>query len=342
MVPPQGTINSTKVLMKKSFLLILLILFFRFSFPEILCARGFDYKEIYKLRSPAVVLVLGLRKNGVGSSGTGSIIKKNGLVITNAHVIIDESTNRVYPHLYIYIKPDNFKGDRTIDLKYRFKANAIKYSTELDLALLKIVSSPHNLSTIPFADPNSVEIGDPVLAIGHPEQGGLWTLTTGVISTRIKNFENIKGKDVFQTETSFNKGNSGGPLINLQGNMVGINSNIARKGKNGIAITDINFSISSGVVKKWLDRVGYRVAYLGPLIQQGSEKDKGDDNFEHYPAIQQNSERKLVKKQPLEKKKRLWAKGTQLTPKRPYLSQDLLKIEEEMENMMEEMRKKFK
>jgi serine protease Do len=51
-----------------------------------------------------------------------------------------------------------------------------------------------------------------VVAIGHPEQGGLWTLTTGVISAEIDNFNGVKGKQVFHTETGLNRGNSGGPL----------------------------------------------------------------------------------------------------------------------------------
>lgn len=328
--------------MKKVFCTILLTLFSNFTSSGIVCAEVYDYKEIYKLRSPAVVLVLGLREDGVGSSGTGSIILKNGLVITNAHVVIDEDTNRVYPRLYVYIKPKKLEGDRKADLKYRFKARVIKYSNRLDLAILKIESSPQNLPIIPFANPDSVEIGDPVLAIGHPEQGGLWTLTTGVISTRIKDFENIKGKDVFQTETSFNKGNSGGPLINLRGNMVGINSNIARKGKDGIAITDVNFSISSGVVKKWLQEVGYNVGYFEPSKHKRPEKNKEHLKLENYPAISKGPEKKPSLKLPQEDKKSLWSQGTQLTPKRPYMSQDLLKIEEEMESMMKEMRKKFK
>ena len=328
--------------MKKTTYIVLLILILIHVTTGILHAESFDYKKIYQLRGPSVVVVMALRKNGVGSVGTGSVIRQDGLVITNAHVIIDDTTNLVYPNLFIYLKPEKITGDRKEDLRHRYKARVIKYSNDLDLALLKIVSPPGKLPAIPFANPDSVEIGDPVLAIGHPERGGLWTLTTGVISTRVKNFEGIQGKDVFQTETSFNRGNSGGHLINLQGEMVGINSNIARKGAGGIAITDINFSITSGVAKKWLDRTGNPVAYALPQEKAEPKSKKVELSLEEYPAIAPKPEKKSEPEQPPVERKKLWARGTQLTPKRPYRSKDLMRIENEMEDMLKKMRKKFR
>ena len=328
--------------------LFLITLIFIVTSTKPLHADGFDYKQIYKLRSPAVVVVIALDKSGDGAMGTGSVIRKDGLVITNTHVIIDESSNSIHPVLKICLKPKNFEGRRKRDLKNCYKVRAIKYSNDLDLALLKMESPPSNLPVVPFADSRSIETGDPVLAIGHPEQGGLWTLTTGVISTKIKDFEGITGKDVFQTETSFNRGNSGGPLLNLQGAMVGVNSNIARKAKDGIAITDINFSVTSAVAKKWIEGVGYKLAYLPSIDESDIEKDKADLKLERYPNIPKKQEekieqnKKLKPKQTPEKRKKLWAEGTQLTPKQPYMAKDLLKVEDEMENQMEEMKKSFR
>ena len=334
--------------MKKILGLFFITLMFIVTSAKTLYAGGFDYKQIYKLRSPAVVVVIALDESGDGAMGTGSVIQKYGLVITNAHVIIDENSKKAFPHLKVCLRPKNFEGRRKRDLKNCYKARAIKYSNDLDLALLKIETPPSNLSVIPFGDSATIETGDPVLAIGHPEQGGLWTLTTGVISTKIKNFEGIKGKDVFQTETSFNRGNSGGPLLNLQGAMVGVNSNIARKAKDGIAITDINFSVTSGVAKKWIEGVGYKLAYLDSLSKEQSEKEKADLKLERYPIIPKKPEKKIEQnkgmkpKQPAEKRKKIWAQGTQLTPKRPYMAKDLLKVEDEMESQMEEMKKSFR
>ena len=332
--------------MKRPFCILLVILINAAVTAKTLHAGSFDYKQVYKLRSSAVVVVIGLDQSGDGSLGTGSVIKNDGLVITNAHVIIDENSKKILPHLKVCLRPKNFEGSRRRDLKNCYKVRAIKYSNDLDLALLKIELPPSNLQIIPFADAGTVEIGDPVLAIGHPEQGGLWTLTTGVISTRIKDFEGIKGKDVFQTETSFNRGNSGGPLLNLQGAMVGVNSNIARKSKDGIAITDINFSITSRVAKKWVEGVGFKLAYFSIPDKAQSNNDKVDLKLERYPVIPEEPEKKPVQenkpKQSMKERKKQWAEGTRLTPKRPYMPKDLLKVEDEMESQMEEMKKSFR
>jgi serine protease Do len=103
-----------------------------------------------------------------------------------------------------------------------------------------------------------VVVGDQVYAIGHPEQGGLWSLTTGVISAFRQNYGGVPGKNLFQTDASINRGNSGGPLLDTRGNMVGINSMIARKAADGMTITDVNYSIMSSVALNWLAGLGYR------------------------------------------------------------------------------------
>jgi serine protease Do len=90
------------------------------------------------------------------------------------------------------------------------------------------------------------------VAIGHPEQGGLWTLTTGVISAEVDNFNGVKGKNVFQTETGLNRGNSGGPLLDGEGHMIGINTAIVRVAPDGLPITSISFSLKSSVATQWL------------------------------------------------------------------------------------------
>src|SRR5690606_10004393 len=137
-----------------------------------------------------------------------------------------------------------------------------------DLALLQIQNPPANLPTIHFADPEQAEIGDAVVAIGHPEQAGVWTLTTGTISTVIANFSGVQGKHVFQTEASVNRGNSGGPLLDENGNMLGINTAIARRGRDGVAITDVNFALKSSVAVTWLSGQGMGLAYAVPEKKQ--------------------------------------------------------------------------
>jgi len=222
-------------------------------------------KDVYKKAGPAVTLVLGSDDGRQGSSGTGSIITPEGKMITNAHVVLNHD-GKPYKMIYIYLKPPVITGDNTKDLVNRYNGKVVAYSPpdELDLALIQIQGAPAKLPTVNFANPNNVEVGDEVVAIGHPEQGGLWTLTSGTVSTVIANFNGVKGKDVFQTEASVNRGNSGGPLLDDQGNMVGINTMIARQAPDGLTITSVNFALKSSVAVNWLAGQGMGLAYARP------------------------------------------------------------------------------
>ena len=210
--------------------------------------RDFNPKKIYQRASKAVVLITAFnRGQRYSSNGTGSIISEDGLILTNAHVIFNDKRKKPYDAIRVFLKPERVTGNLKKDTSLKFQATLVHYSNRLDLAILKIqgLKFSNSLPLLELSDLSRTSIGDPVLAIGHPEQGGLWTLTTGTISSLIENFDGTRGKDVFQTETSINKGNSGGPLIDQYGHIVGINSMIARKGKSGITITDVNFSIKS-------------------------------------------------------------------------------------------------
>lgn len=207
-------------------------------------------RDIYKSYGPAVVLVFATDGSAQGSAGTGSVITADGQVITNAHVIANEG--RPYKKLFVYFKPEKLTGSMKDDLQHRYEAQLVDLDKDLDLALLKIKAPPKGMVIMPVADPDNVEIGDPVVAIGHPETAGLWTMTTGMVSSVVKDFQGVPGKDIFQTDASINRGNSGGPLINEFGQMIGINTSISRRAADGLAITGINFSLKSSVPVKWL------------------------------------------------------------------------------------------
>jgi len=209
-------------------------------------------RDIYKAYAGSVVLVFATDGSARGSAGTGSIISESGHVLTNAHVIAPNQ--RRAAKTFVYLKPERLRGSSKFDLKDRRAATILDLDHDLDLALLKIVDGPVDRPAIPLADSADVEVGEPVVAIGHPETGGLWTLTTGSVSTVIADFQGIDGKDVFQTEASVNRGNSGGPLLNAYGQLVGVNTSISRKASDGLAITDINFSLKASVAKAWMKR----------------------------------------------------------------------------------------
>jgi serine protease Do len=225
--------------------------------PGVGLAGDLTPREIYERSSPAVVMIIGYSNSGQwGKGGTGSIIHQDGLVLTNAHVVIEEHTGKAYPRLTIYLKPDRVTGDPKVDLSRGSKARVLAFSPSLDLALLKLDGVPGPLPVLELDDSDKTEIGDRVVAIGHPEQGGLWTLTTGTISAEFENFNATKGKSVFQTETGLNRGNSGGPLLDTDGRIIGVNTAIVRVAPDGQPITSISFSLKSNVAKRWLREQG--------------------------------------------------------------------------------------
>lgn len=227
---------------------VFLLLIGCFIIPQ-LNAKEINYKTLYGETSPAVVLVLGSDDKYV-SKGTGSIIDRSGLVLTNTHVVMKGQA--VWKRLFIYLKPQKITGNLRKDLKKGFVGKVLSVKPEYDLALVQIVNPPHNLSVLPLSDLSNVGIGEPTVAIGHPGGGAPWTLTTGKISASWGDYKNISGWDVFQTETSLNPGNSGGPLIDGSGAIIGINTFIVRKGNEGLALTGLNFAVKTTVARKWI------------------------------------------------------------------------------------------
>ena len=230
--------------------------------PVLLCnAADLTPRQIYERAAPGVVVVIGTEEQGKGSTGTGAIIQEDGLVFTNAHVVMNKETNRPFSQLLVVLKPDRVVGRPDQDYAKRFKARAVAINRELDLAALRFDAGNSKLRVLPMSNPDRLQIGDWVAAIGHPEQGGLWTYTTGVVSAEFEDFQNTKGKHVFQTEIGMNRGNSGGPLLDVNGHVVGINTSIARLAPDGLPITSISFSVKSSVLKQWLGEQGITLAY---------------------------------------------------------------------------------
>jgi len=241
--------------------LILIITALLFSVTPVLAQSGFPAVEVYKGTSKGVVLIVSQINKKSSMAGAGSFINDRGYVITNAHVVVDRQGHKPYPVIRVFTKPDELTGDLERDLTARYKAEVVAFNTDLDLALLKVEDYPRDVPVIKLANPKDISIGEEVVAIGHPEQGGLWSLTYGRISGQMANQSNVKGKDVFQTDTSVNRGNSGGPLLDRRGYMVGVNTNIARLAADNMPITGVNFALKASVVKKWVGTQGMTIAY---------------------------------------------------------------------------------
>ncbi|MEO5954653.1 MAG: trypsin-like peptidase domain-containing protein [Nitrospiraceae bacterium] len=106
---------------------------------QVAFGKDLSPREIYEQASPAVVMVMGYAEGGrKGSGGTGSIIQSDGLVLTNAHVVIEEQTGKPFARLSVFLKPTRVTGDSKSDLSRMVRAKVVVYSQPLDLALLKL------------------------------------------------------------------------------------------------------------------------------------------------------------------------------------------------------------
>ncbi len=221
--------------------------------PTLLMADSLTPRQLYAYAAPGTVFILSTSHvPGDGEMGTGIVVDPSGLVLTNAHVVMDERSGHPYAMVEVMLKPAHLSGVPAQDLTQRFSATIEHVDSTLDLAVLQVQSGVSFPVVLALGNSDQAGIGEAVVAIGHPEKGGLWTLTTGVISSTFDAYGGVEGKHVFQTETSLNRGNSGGPLLNPSGHVVGINTAVARVADDGMPITDISFAIKSNVARHWL------------------------------------------------------------------------------------------
>lgn len=220
-------------------------------------------RRIYAKAAPSVVLIVCAEQGGTGELGSGSVIDGEGHVLTNAHVVIRDSSGEPWSTIRVYLKPVKVTGDAKRDLVNPITAKVVSFDRSLDLAVLELEERP-KAPALALGDPEDVVVGDRVAAIGHPEQGGLWTLTTGVVSTVVANLGGVSGKNAFQTDASINRGNSGGPLLNGNGDIIGVNTLMSRKAADGLAITAVNFAVRADVARGWIAKAVAKVAFAKP------------------------------------------------------------------------------
>ncbi len=165
-------------------------------------SAGEDFSGIIEDSIPSVVII-----RTDSGQGTGFVITNDGYVVTNAHVLADESG-----YLATGIHGINHEGNR-LDLEF------IGYDNELDIALLK---TDGNYNALQLGDSNDVKIGEKVIAIGNP-YGLVFSVSEGIISGVHRTGPN-RLPAYLQIDAALNLGNSGGPLINKQGEVIGMNN----------------------------------------------------------------------------------------------------------------------
>jgi S1-C subfamily serine protease len=179
--------------------------------------------RVYEIASPAVVSI-----DTDDGNGSGSIITADGLVLTNAHVV---------------------EGHQSVEVVLadgrRFQADVVGFGERgVDLAMVKMRDA-RNLPTVRIAPTGSVKVGQRAFAIGNPFGRFQGTFTTGIVS-RID-----PEKGLIQTDAAINPGNSGGPLLNSQGELIGVNTAIFTQGNSGGNI-GIGFAIAGDEIEPFL------------------------------------------------------------------------------------------
>ena len=186
------------------------------------------------------------RRKVQNSLGSGVIVKADGTIITNHHVIVgaDEITVVL--------------SDRT-----EFDAKILGSDKRTDLAILKVNPGGRKLQYLPFRDSDDLEVGDLVLAIGNPFGVGQ-TVTSGIVSALARTKVGINDLNLFiQTDAAINPGNSGGALITLDGKLVGVNSAIYSKGGGSVGI---GFAIPANMVSSVLSGITITGRIVRPWI----------------------------------------------------------------------------
>ena len=182
--------------------------------------------------------------------GSGFIIDQKGIVVTNNHVIQGADD--------IIVSVDGVE----------YEAKVLGTDPYMDLAVLKI-ESDKKFKTVTFGDSDKARIGDWVIAIGNPFGFG-GSVTSGIISSRNRDIGLTRYDDFIQTDASINQGNSGGPLFNLDGEVIGINTAIIAPGQSGSI--GIGFAIPSNPASKVIDQLvefgETKRGWLGVRIQE--------------------------------------------------------------------------
>lgn len=200
--------------------------------------------NVYKNNAGAVVYIGNQKENGMG---TGSIISKNGEIITNWHVIGNAKK------VHIWLMPENIENisdEQELWKQPNFIGTVINRNKRKDLALVKVEGLPKDIKIIKFGKTKNLPVGSTVYSIGHPS-GEAWTFSSGMV-TQIRsnykwNYENSShNANVIQHEVPTNPGNSGGPLLDEKGLMVGVNSFIRTNSEL------INFSVAIEEVEAFL------------------------------------------------------------------------------------------
>ncbi|HTT95122.1 MAG TPA: trypsin-like peptidase domain-containing protein [Solirubrobacterales bacterium] len=238
---------------------------------------GFDAARVYQEAAPGVVTIRSIFGGAGGAEGSGFVLDSNGEIVTNAHVVTDESGGTRKPASEVFVEFEN----RNV-----LEAKIVGFDPFADVALLKVEPEGFPLHPLQLGDDESLVVGQPVAAIGSPF-GEQRSLSVGVVSATdrsVKSLTQFQIEGAIQTDASINPGNSGGPLLEANAKVVGINQQIET---NSGANDGVGFAVPISVIEHSVEQLrenGHaEYAYIGvstqPLYPQLADKLGLDTEF---------------------------------------------------------------
>ncbi len=226
-----------------------------------LVGNGFQPAQIYRSRSPGVVTVISYFASPDGSAGQGSgfVASTDGIVLTSAHVITSAGqgqSGKAAAAQRVYVEFAD--GDRV-------QARVVGYDLYDDVGVLKVDPAAHAVAPVPLGDSSRVVVGQPVAAIGSPF-GNVDSLSVGVVSAVRRSIPSLTSRynlvDAIQTDAPINHGNSGGPLFDARGRVIGINAQIRSSG-TASGFEGVGFAVPIDSARRSLQqlRVNGKVEY---------------------------------------------------------------------------------
>ena len=224
-------------------------------------APGFNAARVYRRASPGVVTVRSIFSGTGAGEGSGFVLSRAGEIVTNAHVVTDDSRGERRPANHVYVE----FPDRNV-----LAARIVGFDPFADVALLKVRPDVVDLRPLQLGDDREVRVGQPVAAIGSPF-GEQQSLSVGVVSATdrsITSLTEFQIEGAIQTDASINPGNSGGPLLDAAARVIGINQQIeTSSGAND----GVGFAVPISAVRRSIAQLrrdgSVEYAYIGVTSQ---------------------------------------------------------------------------
>jgi S1-C subfamily serine protease len=233
-------------------------------------APGFDAARIYEEAAPGVVTIRSVFGGAAGGAeGSGFVLDADGEIVTNAHVVTDESSGTRVPADEVFVEFSN----RNV-----LEAKILGFDPFADVALLKVEPEGFPLHPLQLGDDKTLVVGQPVAAIGSPF-GEQRSLSVGVVSATdraVKSLTQFEIEGAIQTDASINPGNSGGPLLEANARVVGINQQIET---DSGANDGVGFAVPISAVEHSVELIS-TVVPGGPAAKAGLRGGNGTIRFQ--------------------------------------------------------------